>query len=1354
MVNAQVDSRSVAEERKRLFKLRLAQKGIVAPHAQPIQRVERDVPLPLSFAQQRLWFIDQLYPHSALYNLALPLRLSGALDLRALQQTFTRLVERHESLRTTFTTENGEPVQVIHPARASVIPLIDLTELPESERRGRCVQLLRAESGEPFDLSTGPLLRVLLVRLGREEHDVLLTMHHIISDGWSLGVLVREVSELYETYAAGREPKVAELEVQYGDYAAWQREWLSGPLLEREMEYWRQQLSRSSGVLENLGDRVRPAIASHRGEVEGFQIGAALTEGLMQVTRDESVTLFMLLLAVWQTLLFRYTGDSDVRIGTPIANRNRRETEGLIGFFVNTLVIRSRVAGDLRFTELLKQVRDTALAAYAHQDVPFEKLVEELQPERSFSHAPLFQIMFQLQNAPVGALELTGLQLSPINLGGSNAKFDLTLQMQEANGQLLGFLEYATDLFDWATIKRMIGHYVQLLEGVVADREQTISKLPLLSEAEQEQLITGWNETEMVYAREACVHELFEEQVERTPNAVAVICPHEQISYRELNHRANQLAHHLRGLGVGPEVIVGICVERSLEMVVGLLGILKAGGAYLPIDPGSPRARMLYMFEDAGTAVLLTQEKLSERLPQHIGQTICLDSEWDTIAALNDENLHSSLVPENLAYLIYTSGSTGEPKGVLVEHRSLSNYLNWAIDFYQTKALRVSPLHSSIGFDLSVTSLYPALLSGAAVTLITEGSELQSLGSLFEEESQPALVKLTPSHLRALGVGQHEPNGFGSGHVLVVGGESLSSQSVRWWREGIVDGRLINEYGPTEAVVGCCVHEVEVGENGEVPIGRPIWNTQMYVLGPEQELLPVGAIGELYIGGEGLARGYLGRPDQSAEKFIPHPYSTKGGARLYRTGDRGRYLPNGDIEYLGRADEQVKVRGYRIELAEVEAALSRHAAVRECVVVARADRLDGYVVVEEATTPDELREHLRASLPEYMVPSTFVQMDHLPLTPNGKVDRKALTTLDKSHRELTPAYVAPRNISELWLTQIWEQILGIRPVGVTDSFFELGGHSLLVVRLMEFIKGRWKRTLPLTMLFQYPTIEGIGGILREHEEVSSSPLVGLQTGGSKRPFFCIHAIGGSVFPYLALREYLGPDQPLYGLQSPGMENDEPPLARVEEMAACYLAALRAVQPDGPYLLGGWSMGGLIAYEMTQQLRARGETVELLVLIDSVAPSLRTKLDLNDEWTVLNAFAQAHSVSLENLEHNDSLGSDEVLDHVLEQVRASKLIPPDIGISQVRHLLSVFRGNMQAMQDYVSQPLKNRVHLIRAVDPVTPDELDLALGWAELATEVEIATVEGNHLNLFREPQVAVVAEKLKLWLTVAQRHSP
>ncbi|HEY6802400.1 MAG TPA: non-ribosomal peptide synthase/polyketide synthase [Pyrinomonadaceae bacterium] len=1057
----------------------------------PLVRAERGAEAPLSFAQQRLWFIDQLEPGNSLYNNPLAVRLRGEFNQQAFEQTLTEIVRRHEVLRTTFRLVGGEPRQVVAEPAPVYVTEVDLSEASEVEASVR--QFASEEALAPFDLSRGPLLRAKLLRLTSNEHVLLLTMHHIVADAWSIGVFIDEVATLYRGYCeplSGRQASspavLPELPVQYADFAIWQRNWLQGEALDRQLAYWGEQL-RDAATLELPTDRPRTATPSHKGAEHSFELTPEVAESLRQLSRREGATLFMTVLAAFQALLARCSGQSDIVVGTDIANRNRQEIEPLIGFFVNQLVLRTEVNADENFRELLGRVREVCLGAYAHQDVPFEKLVEELQPQRDLSRSPLFQVKLGLQTAVGTKIELPGLTLSGLGDETAMARFDLLLSLTDSEHGLTGSWVYSTDLFDDSTIARMSTQFVRVLEAVTANADLTVAELPLLSDEEQSQLLFTWNDTQ--HPTEQLVSELFAQQVKRTPEAVALSYGAEQLSYYELNRRANQLAHYLREFGVGPEVIVGVCAERSIEMVVSLFAILKAGGAYLPVDPNYPAARISFLLEDANVSVVLTQKKLSAQLLNYWGQTIFVDTEWDEIASYSDKDLAVPVDEENLAYVIYTSGSTGQPKGVLVHHRGLANYLSWATDFYRTNEVQVSPLHGSISFDLSVTSLYPALLTGATVKLVAEGSELEELGNVLAGDER-ALIKLTPSHLRALGVGEGEPN-VGAGHVLVVGGESLPGQTVRWWREGTVGSRLINEYGPTEAVVGCCIHEVEVGEraDSEVSIGRPIWNTQMYVLGRDQELLPLGAIGELYIGGEGLARGYLGRPDQTAERFIPNPYSKEIGARLYRTGDRGRYLANGEIEYLGRADEQVKVRGYRIELGEVEAALARHASVRDCVVIAREERLVGYVIAADGVTVNELREHLRSSLPEYMVPSIIVLIDQIPLTPNGKVDRSALPTPDPSGALLTSVFVAPRTELEGVIAAIWQSVLGLEKVGINDNFFDLGGHSLLLVKVYSQLRAETGIELPMLKLFEYPTVSSLAAFLSGETAEEQTPLV-------------------------------------------------------------------------------------------------------------------------------------------------------------------------------------------------------------------------------------------------------------------------
>jgi amino acid adenylation domain-containing protein len=1058
--------------------------GMTVPRLVRAERAQWNGLLPLSFAQQRLWFLDQLEPGNAFYNSFKGLRLRGKLDLQALERTLTEIVRRHELLRTRFVSIDGEPRQEVLPAEAVKLAVTDLSGLAESEREAALRAAAAAASKEPFDLGHGPLLRVKLLRLSEHEQVVLLTMHHIVSDGWSMGVLIREVATLYEAYSHGNESPLPELPVQYGDFAVWQRSWLQGDELERQMSYWRRQLGGELPGLELPADRRRPAVPTHSGAQSTFRLAPEVSAGLKELSRRERVTLFMTMLAAFQTLLYRYTDQQDIVVGTDVANRNRAETEPLIGFFVNQLVLRTNLSGAPTFVELLRRVKEVCLGAYAHQDVPFEKLVEELQPERDLSRSPLFQVKLVLQNTPRESLQLGGLQAGGgVGGAGVTARFDITLFLEERGGELGGAFVYSTELFEAAPMERMVRHFEMLLQGIVANPEQRLWELPLLREAEIEQTVRGWNETHSDFNSPngpARVHELFEAQVERDPGALALICDDRQLTYGDLNTRANQLARYLRKQGVGPEVVVGLCLNRTPAMVVALLGVLKAGGAYLPLDPDYPTQRLEYLLADAQVGLVLTKVKLVEQLPVHWGRTIVLDEEWDAITAESTENLPRLSAAENLAYVIYTSGSTGKPKGVMITQGGLANYLQWASCAYEFAAGGCSPVQSTLAFDLTVTTLYAPLLVGGWLEL-WRLCRTKALEAAWQERSGYDVVKLTPAHLRLLNAGEVSSERVRRwSRALVVGGEALLWEQVRPWVAAGV--RVYNEYGPTETVVGSSVYEVEESDgSGGVSIGRPIGNTEMHVLDQWQQPVPVGVRGEIYIGGAGVARGYWQRAELTAEKFVPHAFSTAGGERLYRTGDEGRYLEDGRIEYLGRRDEQVKVRGYRLEPGEIEAVLESHAGVRQAVVTVREEsagdqRLVGYVVGEswssERDMAVDLRGYLKERLPDHMVPQQWVLLEQLPLTANGKVDRKSLpapsssAALDQEEEsEWTP-------VEEL-LAGIWSEVLKVAAVGREENFFELGGHSLVAVQLVAKIRDEFSVELPIRAVFEAGSVRGL-----------------------------------------------------------------------------------------------------------------------------------------------------------------------------------------------------------------------------------------------------------------------------------------
>ncbi len=1040
--------------------------GAILP-APPLLPAPREGALPLSFAQQRLWFIAQLEPDSPLYNMPGALWAEGLLDGAVLALCLGEIARRHEALRTVFAAPEGLPVQVIQPVQPFPLPVVDLSGLPEGVREALALTLIQEEAGRPFDLTRGPLLRGLLVRVAERDHAVGLTLHHIVGDGWSLGLLIREIAALYPVFAARLPSPLPELPVQYADFAVWQRSWLRGEVLEQEIAWWRRQLAGLPPLLELPTDRPRPAAQSYRGANRPVRLPAGLTRELETLARREGATLFMVLLAAFQSLLARASGQDDLAVGSPVAGRGLVETEDLIGFFVNTLVLRSDLAGAPAFRELLGRVRETALAAYLHQDVPFEKLVEELAPERSLAHGPLFQVMLVLQNAPVGSLEIEALCLRPMGDTGTLAKFDLTLNLSEYDGGLVGTVEYATDLFDAATVDRLILHYERLLTAALAAPERLVAELPLLSPAERHQAITEWNDTVAPPVGEVLLHDLLTARAEQAPELPALVQGQEQLTHGELAARSDRLAAHLRALGAGPDVLVAIFLERSVDLVVALLAVLKAGGAYLPLETSLPGPRLSFMLDDSGAPFLLTRTGLLPALPEHSCCVVCLD---DLPEIADDGGQALRPAADNLAYVLYTSGSTGTPKGVAIPHRGLANYLLWAMEAYPVGKGRGAPVHSPIGFDLTVTSLFLPLLAGRRVDLVPEEDGVEGLAAALAEGGF-GLVKLTPAHLDVLQRLLPPERVAGCAEAFVLGGEPLSGEQLAFWRLHAPGLRLINEYGPTETVVGCCAYEIpaSVPPAGPVPIGRPIANTRILILDPELFPVPVGTPGELYIGGAGLCRGYLHRPDLTAERLVPDLFGMPG-ERLYRTGDLARRLPDGRIEFLGRSDHQVKIRGFRIELGEIEAALVSVSGVREAVVLARADRsLVAYVV--GAIAVEELRRSLRERLPDYMIPAAFVTLAALPLTANGKVDREALPAPQRQSAPET--YLAPRTPVEEVLAGIWAQVLRLPRVGVNDNFFEMGGHSLLATQVMSHLRAAFSVEMPLRDLFEAPTVEGL-----------------------------------------------------------------------------------------------------------------------------------------------------------------------------------------------------------------------------------------------------------------------------------------
>jgi amino acid adenylation domain-containing protein len=1349
---------SLSPEKRALFDQLLMQRTAAGMKEQAIPRREASTPCPLSFAQQRLWFLDQFEPDSPLYNVAKAFMVHGPLDESALRRALEAIIVRHEVLRTTFNTVDGEPVQVIGEPRAVPLSIIELSTLPDAQREVELHRRLTGEVRRPFDLAHDVMLRSALYRLGPEEHVLLLTMHHIASDAWSMGALLRELGSLYRAFATHEPPSLPALPIQYADYAVWQRHRLQGEILEHQLTYWRQQLGDAPPVLELPTDRPRPAVQSYEGSRHPLVVPPSVTDGLKDLSRQEGATLFMTLLAAWQLLLHRYTGQAEISVGSPIAGRTRVETEPLIGFFVNTIVLHTHMSGNPTFRELLQRVRQVAMGAYAHQDIPFEKLVGELQPDRTLSYSPLFQVFFAFLNVPRLPLDLAGLVVSPLDVQIGTAKFDLSLYLWEAEGGLRGTVEYNTDLFDQATIARLAAHFSTLLAGITATPERRVAEAPVLTPAERHQVLEEWNATWADYPRQACLHELIKAQAEQTPERVAVVYDGASLSYRQLNARANRLARYLQRQGVGPESLVGICMERGLDMVVGLLGIMKAGGTYLPLDPSYPPERLGFMLEDAQARIVLTQHAVKDVLPRHQAQVICLDTDWERIASESEATPVSGVISSNLAYVIYTSGSTGKPKGVQIPHHAVVNFLEAMHRQLGITADDTLLAVTTLSFDIAGLELFLPLIVGGRVVLVNRAVAADG-GPLRQQlaESSASVMQATPATWRIL----LEAGWPGSDYLRILcGGESLPSElAAQLLTRGAA---LWNLYGPTETTIWSTVCRIPP-QPDVISIGQPIANTQIYIRDGYGHPAPVGVSGELYIGGDGVARGYLNQPELTAERFVPDPYGAEPGARVYRTGDVARRRADGRLELLGRSDQQVKVRGFRIELGEIEAALARHPGIAQAVTVVREDspgdrRLVAYVVAHAsaALTAAELRRFLRQSLPDYMLPAIFMMVDAVPLTPNGKVDRRALPSPEKSRLEVGNSQVAPRDAIELQLIKIWEEVLRVEPVGVRDNFFELGGDSLLAVRLFAQIDKPFGRKLPLATLFQAPTIEHLADVLRQ-EECSPpwSALVPIQPRGSKPPFFCVHAHGGEVLIFKDLVKQLGPDQPFYGLQALWLNGEQARPSGVEEMAASYLREIRTLQPKGPYLLGGYCYGGKVAFEMAQQLKAEGQEVALLAMLDAYAPGYPQRLP----W-VRRQIGQRVAYHVGNLRRR---GPHEWLNYCLEKGKivkartekrlmkfASKLYlgfgrPLPTALQEVQDIPrprhnpytpSVYPGEIVLFRP--SQQPQSYYHL--------PD-----MGWGGLAAGgLEIYEVPGRFGAIIKEPHVRVMAEHLRRCLQAAQ----
>ena len=1036
---------------------------------------------PLSFAQKGLWFIHQLNPDTPTYNIPIVINLKGSVNQAILQECLNEIVRRHEVLRTSFTLIDGQPVQVINQAVSLTLAVEDLRSLSESKRTTVAQNLTTELAQQPFDLSSKSLIRAKFLQISEKYCDLIIILHHIIADGWSIGIFIKELVGLYEAYSKGELPQLPELPIQYRDFLNWQQNWIDSEPTQSLLTYWKQKLQGELTVLNLPTDRPRLPVQTFKGAQAKLVLPPTLRKELKNLSRQQGVTLFMTLLTAFKILLYRYTGQTDIIVGSPIASRSRAEIEQLIGCFVNVLVLRTDLSDELSFQDLLARVKLTALEAYVHQDLPFEKLVEELQPSRDLSYNPLFQVMFVLQNVPIPNLDLSDISVSYYEGYNGTSKFDLTLFMEDSQQGLVATCEYNTDLFNANTITRMLGHFQTLLSSIVSDPQQCISELPLLTPPEVQQLLVEWNDTKTDYPQDKCIHQLFEEQVEKTPSDIAVIFEHQQLTYQELNSRANRLAHYLQQQGVKLDTVVGICMECSLEMVIALIAILKAGGAYMPLDPTYPKERLAFTLADSEVSVLLANTHLVNDLPAHSAQLVCIDTDGKAFGEYSSENLVSNPNPENLAYVIYTSGSTGQPKGVQIPHGAVVNFLT---SMRQIPGLGKEDILLSVttlSFDIAALELYLPLIVGARLVLVNREAIADGTQLLKELVSNDVTVmQATPATWRILvGAGWRK-----NSMKILCGGEALDSSLAHQLLER--GQEVWNLYGPTETTIWSAALDVKYQEEQQAvsSIGCPIANTQFYILDSHQQLVPIGVPGELHIGGFGLARGYWNRPELTAQKFIPSPFAQ--GTRLYKTGDLVRYLADGKIEFLGRIDHQVKIRGFRIELGEIEALLKQHLQVRETVLVAREDtpndcRLVAYLVTHHNTKPsaNELRGFLKQKLPEYMLPSSFVVLDALPLTPNGKIDRRALPAPDNQRPELTVTFKPPHSGIEQQIAKLWQEVLHVDKVGINDNFFDLGGNSLLMLQVNNKLRAILQRDISVVTMFQNPTIYSLAQYLSQ-----------------------------------------------------------------------------------------------------------------------------------------------------------------------------------------------------------------------------------------------------------------------------------
>ena len=1334
----------------------------------PLRSVFRnpDEPAPVSYAQERLWFLEQLEGSLTAYNIPMVWRFRGPLDNEALRKAVEAIVARHEPLRTVFVHHENTPAQMVRGLERFELNTQDLQGLSPEDQKLNVSQICRAEADCPFDLTCDLMIRAKLLRLDDQDHQLLVTMHHIASDGWSMDVFTKELSALYGHYldasteTSGIIP-LDPLPVTYIDYSAWQKETLSADRIEGLLSYWRQEL-KGLPALEFPTDRPRPVMASYRGSSVPIELNESLTRRLESLAQSQQVTLQMLLLAAYEVLLYRYSHQEDFAVGIPFAGRNDTQLENLIGFFVSTLVIRADLTGEPTFQELLSRVRQKSLAAYDHQELPFQVLLADLQPERHLSRPPLFQVMFQLLTQDTSGLNLQGLEVIEEYYSTERVKFDLEMHLSPHQGRIEGDLAYSSDLFDPSTIERMAAQYVRLLESIVAQPNQKIGQFSILTDQERDRLLIEFNDTACEYPRELCVHELFEQQVERTPDAVAVVFEDRQLSYSELNARSNRLARHLRKYGVGDQTPVGLCLERSLDLVVSILGILKAGGTYVPLDADYPVKRLENMLELAQVEHLVTQSQLHAKLPRSKRQVIWVDRDANAIANEDSTNLNLAHDSHRLAYIMFTSGSTGEPKAIMIEHRSIVRLVSH-VQYARFGSDRVFVLLASVSFDASTFELWGAFLHGARLVIPPQGLHDAKLLKQLIEGHRVTTLWLTSSLFNQ--IVDQDPKALLGLDELLIGGEALSVTHVKKAIKALNDtATIINGYGPTESTTFACCFRIPFTlplDIGSIPIGRPISNTQVYVLDSHRELLPIGVPGELYIGGDGLARGYMNRPDLTAERFVPNPFSNDSDSKLYRTGDLCRWRDDGTLEYLGRIDHQVKLRGFRIELGEIEAVLSQHPSIAQCVVILREDRpgdkrLVAYYTQRGEQTPSvlELRESLGSRLPEYMVPAAYVRLDALPLTPSGKIDRRGLPLPDIKDVGVQDQYTPARNGIEKQLAQIWSEVLGIERIGIHDNFFALGGHSLLAVRLFSEINNRLGHELPLSILFQQGTISQIAQMINESpKDQPIARIVQLSDSKEGPALVVMPGLNGELLYSKKLVSRIEQSHNVVGLQPNLDPRFLETYADFSRTASEYRRIIRVHQPQGPYRLLGYSYGGILGFEIARQLEEQGQAVDFCGVIDTgIEPDLsyrqlgsvavhlaRVSINL-PRWIAAscgpNHFRKTVARANRKLRYFGRT--------LLAQGKTKYTFDDEFGTKKSQDDRRKVLGCLfESFTDYKPNNYRSRVTLFRAATRPSYHHLSPDLGWSRIAAHVDVHRVPGDHETILHTAPIEGISRIIR-----------